>query len=330
MMEKAPCPHLVSVIIPAYNEEPSIIELYDRIRDVLVNIASFEVLFIDDGSTDGTLSVMLSLHDKYDNVTVIQHRNNVGKSLALMNGFKAAKGDVAITLDADLQDQPEEIPGFLDLINQGYDLVVGWRINRQDRKSRNLISTVYNAIIRFFIKLPTHDINCGFKAIRSEMYRRLELTGDMHRIIPALVKALGGKVTEYPVAHAPRHYGSSRYNLLRYRGILDIIAFLASHAVRYRPFHFFSELGMVFIGLLIICLGGNTLLTLWPDMLDNQDLVRLLSNFTLIGSICTFILGVIMPVLGLVMEVLLRQFPLAKQYERLVFKRFPAGRDKNI
>ncbi len=233
----------VSVVVPAYNEAESLTELYTRIRAVFDKRAEdFEFILVDDGSTDPTADIMRGLMKQHANITVIHHRSNSGKSVGLMQGFSQARGDILIMMDADLQDQPEDIPQFLDKLAEGFDFVNGWRRDRKDTAKKRFVSKVYNFLTNKLIKCNVQDINCGFKAMTREVYQTLELRGDLHRLIPAVAASQGYIVTEVPVQHEDRKHGVSKYKLLRHRGLLDIIIVAASQTTQNRPFHIFVEL----------------------------------------------------------------------------------------
>ena len=239
----------VSVVIPVFNEEESLEELHRRTRAVLVSLGlRFEFIFVNDGSSDRSHARLARLRDEFPEICIISHRRNHGKSMALMQGFARASGDAAIMMDADLQDEPENIPVMLEKLATGYDLVNGWRADRNDPFFKRLVSGVYNLITRRVLGLSLHDINCGFKVMRKDLYKCLSLRGDLHRLIPAMAQNLGFAVTEVPISHAPRKHGVSKYRLLRHRGLLDIISLTSTLAYRVRPFHIFLGLFRPFGG----------------------------------------------------------------------------------
>ena len=292
---------LVSVIIPAYNEADSVEELFTRVDETMKSIGQpYEFILVDDGSSDATAQTAQTLRQTHQNIAIIRHYKNNGKSMALMHGFHEAKGDVAVIMDADLQNLPEDIPLLLNKLAEGYDLVNGWRINRQDDAAKRFVSRIYNRIIATVFGIDINDVNCGFKAMTRDVFKRLDLQGDMHRLIPIMAAMVWGyKVTEIPIRHADRKHGVSRYRLLRHRGILDIIAVLATHTTRYRPFHVFSE-----IGALILMLGLATL----------AGWLAIGSGFTGAWSILMFFagawavgMGTLMPFYGLYMEIVSMQ-----------------------
>lgn len=245
----------LSFVIPAKNEAENVTLLYQEIVSQMIKVKkSFEIIFVDDGSSDNTFEVLKKLHLKNENVIVIRHRNWFGKSAALTSGFEVAKGEVIITMDADLQDNPKDIPAFLKKINEGYDLVSGWKKKRHDPFLRVLASRVAHLLVSAFTSVKLHDLNCGFKAYRSEVVRSLDLYGELYRFIPALVLKEGYKVTEIPVSHRKRLYGKTKYGWGKMiKGFLDFITVVFLTGYLQRPGHFFGSLGLVsfFFGFLI-------------------------------------------------------------------------------
>ncbi len=247
---------MISVVIPAYNEEENIPILYEKLKNVLDNIGeSYEILFVDDGSQDKTPDILKDIAKKDNKVKVIRFRRNYGQTSAIYAGFEHARGDVIITMDADLQNDPEDIPKLLEKINEGYDIVSGWRKDRKDPfLSRKLPSRIANWIISKVTGVHLHDYGCTLKAYRSEIAKRYRLYGDMHRFLPALAKRFGAKVTEIPVRHHPRLYGSSKYGIDRtIRVILDIflVKFLNEYITK--PLYVFGGIGflLLFLGVMI-------------------------------------------------------------------------------
>lgn len=294
--------------MPAFNEAPTLVELYERTRRVLNEIGrKFEFIIVDDGSTDDTPAVSKKLIDENPDVTVIRHARNQGKSIALMQAFEAANGYVLVTMDADLQDQPEMIPRLLEKIDAGYDLVNGLRIRRKDKLVKRLVSQFYNRFVSRVFDCSLQDVNCGLKAMRSDVYRSLELYGDQHRLIPILAILRGFNCTETPVNHEARKIGKSKYGLIRHRGLLDVIAMVAVNASRTRPFHFFCELAFMFWCLAALSFVGWALISL--DVSQNDEtLQRILGN--LLGALGTWaaFTGTVLPLFGLFMEVEIRRF----------------------
>lgn len=245
----------ISVVIPLLNEEESLNELYDWIVKVMQsNRYSYEILFIDDGSTDNSWNVIEALSLKNTNVKGIRFQKNYGKSQALNAGFIEANGDVVITMDADLQDSPDEIPELFELINNnGFDLISGWKKKRYDSKIRkNLPSKLFNAAARKTSGLKLHDFNCGLKAYKKEVIKNIEVQGEMHRYIPVLAKNAGfTKIDEKVVAHQARKYGVTKFGMNRFiNGFLDLITIWFLSKFGKRPMHLFGFLGtlMFFTG----------------------------------------------------------------------------------
>ena len=219
----------ISIIVPLFNEEESLGELFSWIRKVMEeNGFSYEVIFVDDGSTDGSWKVITEIAGQNSNVRGISFRRNYGKSAALFHGFEAASGRVVFTMDADLQDSPEELPEMYRMITvEGWDVVSGWKQHRQDNKvTKNLPSKLYNATARWITGIRLHDMNCGLKAYRNEVVKSIEVYGEMHRYIPYLAKNAGyTRITEKPVHHQKRKYGTSKFGIERFvNGFLDLLS----------------------------------------------------------------------------------------------------------
>lgn len=243
----------LSFVTPAKNEEKSIDQLYSEIIANLDN-NDYEIIFVDDGSSDNTFEKMQQLSLKDDKVKVIKFRKNFGKSAGLQAGFDEASGDVIFTMDADLQDNPKEIPRFINKIDEGYDLVTGWKKKRRDPITKTAPSKFFNRITSNTFKLRLHDYNCGFKAYRRELVDELDVYGEMHRYIPALAFAKGYRVAEIPVEHRKRQFGKSKYGIERYlRGFLDLLTVKLVTSYIRSPLYLFGGIGATFgvIGFLI-------------------------------------------------------------------------------
>jgi glycosyltransferase involved in cell wall biosynthesis len=253
--------NMLSIVIPTYNEEKNIPMLYKELKSVLDKY-QYEIIFVDDGSFDNTFNIIKSVAQKDKKVKLISFKRNYGKSAALSAGFENAKGDIIITLDADLQDDPKEIPRFIEKINQGYDLVSGWKFKRKDSLTKIISSRFFNFLTSMLTKVKIHDINCGFKAYKKEVVKNINIYGELHRYIPVLAFWKGYKIGEIKVEHHPRMYGKSKYGATRlFKGFLDLITvkFLMSYGKR--PLHLFG-----LIGLLCFLLGvilGIYLTYLW-------------------------------------------------------------------
>ncbi|MBN2250753.1 MAG: glycosyltransferase family 2 protein [Candidatus Altiarchaeota archaeon] len=237
----------ISIVIPVYNEEGNIKRLYSELRQVLDPLKRpCEIIFIDDGSSDKTFPIIKELHASDKNVKAVSFRRNFGKSAALSAGFEKASGDIVYTLDGDLQDDPKEIPRFLDKLEEGFDLVVGWKYRRRDPQTKKLPSKVFNKLTSSLTGVRIHDMNCCFKAYRKEVVKNLSLYGELHRYIPALVHWKGYRVAEIKVNHRPRTHGRSKYGPMRLlKGFLDLITvkFLISYSTR--PLHLFGIMGLL-------------------------------------------------------------------------------------
>ena len=246
----------LSIIISLYNEEESLPELLRWIEEVMDRENfSYEVIMVDDGSTDNSWKLIKELSEKNSSIRGISFRRNYGKSAALFHGFKAAAGRVVVTMDADLQDSPEEIPEMYRMVvEEGYDIVSGWKKQRFDNKlTKNLPSKLYNATARWITGIKLHDMNCGLKAYRNEVVKNIEVYGEMHRYIPYLAKNAGfGRITEKPVQHQKRKYGKSKFGLERFvNGFLDLISLWFLGTFGKKPMHFFG-----FTGILMFMAGG--------------------------------------------------------------------------
>jgi len=260
----------ISIIVPLYNEEESLPKLFEWIERVMTeNKFSYEVVFVNDGSTDKSWEVVESLKKQSENVRGIKFRHNYGKSPALYCGFRAAQGDVVITMDADLQDSPDEIPELFEMVkNQNYDLVSGWKKKRYDSKlTKNIPSKLYNATARKVTGLKLHDMNCGLKAYRNEVVKNIEVYGEMHRYIPYLAKNAGfTSIGEKVVEHRKREFGETKFGLSRFvNGYLDLISLWFLSKFGKKPMHFFGLYGsvMFLLGFLaVIAVGANKLVAI--------------------------------------------------------------------
>ena len=249
----------VSVVVPVYNEEGNLPELQRRVVDTLAGMGKpFELLFVDDGSTDGTWAVIVALAAADERIAGVRHRRNFGKARALTSGFAVARGEAVVTMDGDLQDDPDEMPRFLDLLDDGNDLVSGWKQRRQDPLGKTLPSRVFNLAVRRVSGVPLHDFNCGYKAYRREVIGAIRIYGELHRFTPVLAHAEGFRIAELPVRHHPRRWGSSKYGWSRLvKGFLDLLTVTFLTQYRQRPMHVLGLPGLiafalgVFIGLFL-------------------------------------------------------------------------------
>lgn len=241
----------LSVIIPAYNEERNLSPLYNELTAVLGEAnMSYELIFIDDGSRDQSLKVLRDIGKRDKKVRVMSFQGNFKKAAALMAGFEAARGKIILTLDGDLQDNPKEIPRFLAKLNEGYDLVAGWKFKRQDSWNKVIPSRVFNALIRWLFGLRIHDNDCNFRLMKREVIEHLNLYGGMYRYIPVLACTKGFRVGEIKVEHLPRLYGKSKYGTGRlFKGAFDLLALKFLTQYGQSPLHFFGYLGGAFFSL---------------------------------------------------------------------------------
>lgn len=293
-------PHL-SVIIPAYNEAESLPELLDQLEATIqTNGYTAEILFINDGSTDNTADVLDALsEDSPLTVHVIHFRRNRGKAEALTAGFEKSTGDIVITMDADLQDDPTEIPKFIETLEtEEVGLVSGWKYPRKDPLEKRFFSFFFNRITAALTGVKLHDMNCGFKAYRADVVKTLHLYGDLHRYIPILAAAAGYAVGEVKVKHHPRRFGKSKYSFKRIpKGLFDLLSVLFLTRYKSRPMHFFAGVGHLFIFSGIVLLAALTTGHFFPII----DLPRLPCGIA--GGLCLGI-GILLTGLGLVGELI--------------------------
>src|SRR6266851_128654 len=240
-------PRLVSIVVPLLNEEATLGPLYAEVGAALADSGfAWELVYVDDGSTDGSYRELLRLHDLHPNVRVVRLRRNFGKAAALAAGFEEAAGEVVVTMDADLQDDPAEIPRLVAKLDEGYDLVAGWKRDRKDPLVRRVVSHVYNTATRLATGVRLHDMNCGLKVYRAEVLDHVRLYGERHRFVPVLAHHFGYSVTELPVNHRPRLNGRSRFGIERYlRGPFDLLTIVFMGRYRYRPLHLFGGVGVM-------------------------------------------------------------------------------------
>jgi len=276
----------ISIVIPVYNEEESIEALYKELKSVLDNIKkTYEIIFVDDGSTDKSFEILEKLHNEDKKVKVIKFRRNFGKSSAIDAGFKNARGEIVFTMDADLQDDPKEIPRFLDKINEGFDLVVGWKYNRKDPYTKRIPSKIFNYLLMYLTGINIHDSNCCFKAYKKNVTDTLSIYGELHRYIPVLVHWKGFKITEIRVNHRPRMYGKSKYGVMRlFKGFLDLITVKFLTAYAGSPLYLFGTSGFIFS--IIGFLAGLYLLYekyILNKLIGERPLLLLSILFVLIG-----------------------------------------------
>jgi glycosyltransferase involved in cell wall biosynthesis len=298
----------LSIVVPLLNEEESLPELCRWIERVCdENGYSYEIILIDDGSSDGSWQVIQNLRAKNGNIKGIKFQRNYGKSAALNEGFKAAQGDVIITMDADLQDSPDEIPQLRAMLLDGkYDLISGWKKKRFDNTlTKNVPSKFFNAVTRKVSKIPLHDFNCGLKAYRKKVVKSIEVYGEMHRYIPVLAKWAGfRKIGEKVVTHQPRKYGVTKFGWERFvNGFLDLISIFFVGKFSKRPMHFFGFWGTVFftIGLVI------TLTLILSKIFDASFALTNKPGFYL--ALAALVIGMQLFLAGFISELVARNAP---------------------
>lgn len=291
---------MISVIVPVYNEKENIEALYKKLIKVLKK--EDEIIFVDDGSTDGSYEVIKKIHERDGRVKCIKFARNFGKTAALMAGFEIAKGDAVVTIDGDLQNDPDDIPKLLEKLKE-YDVVNGWRYDRKDPFfSKKLPSIISNKISRWLTGLKIHDFNCGLKAYKKECIKDLEIYGEMHRYIPAILSWKGYSVGEVKVKHHPRKFGKSKYGVARLiRGMFDLINFKFWAGYSTRPLHFFGGIGLIMFGVgFLIDLYLVLLKFLYGETLSNRPLLFL--------GILLIIVGFQIFMTGFLAEIMIRNY----------------------
>ncbi len=259
--------------------------LHDELSSALDPLGTpWEAIFVDDGSTDGTFAALTRLHAANDEVRIVRLRRNFGKAAALQAGFEEAQGDVVVTIDGDLQDDPAEIPRLLAKLDEGFDLVSGWKAKRRDPLTRRLLSRVFNRVTGRLSGLRLHDLNCGLKAYRAEVVHGIRIYGELHRFIPVLAHYRGFRVAELAVNHRPREHGRSRYGMERYvRGFLDLLTVTFMGRYRHRPLHLFGGLGLLLGALGMLILGYLTVLKLTGEAIGHRPLLTLGGLLVVVG-----------------------------------------------
>jgi glycosyltransferase involved in cell wall biosynthesis len=299
---------LLSFVIPVKDEQDSLLELTVKILSTINNSCpgyEAEILYIDDGSSDDSWYVMESLSQQFSGVVkAIRFRRNMGKALALEAGFRACHGDIVFTMDADLQDDPKEIPCFLEMLDQNFDLVSGWKQKRHDPLSKTLPSKLFNTITSILTGIKLNDFNCGFKCYRREVVDNIHLYGEMHRYIPVLAADLGYRIGEIEVEHHPRVHGKSKYGLERYiRGFIDLLTVLATTRWLVKPGHLFGGIG-VLLGLI----GGSSLVYLFFIWLLGEQPIG--GRPLLIFGVLTLVASLQMLSLGVIAEFFVKSRPI--------------------
>jgi glycosyltransferase involved in cell wall biosynthesis len=291
---------MISIVVPVRDEERSVEQLYDELALSLEPLdEEWEVVFVDDGSEDSTFAALVRLHDAQSNVRVVRLRRNRGKAAALDAGFAEAGGEIVVTIDGDLQDDPAEIPALLAKLHEGFDLVCGWKRSRRDPLTRRVPSRIFNAVVRRVSGVALHDMNCGLKAMRGDVAHELQLYGELHRFVPVLAVDRGFRVTEVPVNHRPRPHGRSRYGMERYlRGFLDLLTVAFMSRYRRRPLHLFGGAGVILALVGLVLLSYLTVLKLTGEAIGGRPLLLL--------GVLLLVVGIQLLSLGLISELITR------------------------
>jgi dolichol-phosphate mannosyltransferase len=295
---------VISLVVPVYNECESLAPLYAEIAETAGRAAlEVEVIFVDDGSTDGSWKVIADLAAAHPVIRGIRFRRNFGKAAALSAGTRAARGDILITLDADMQDDPAEIPHFLEALAQNKDVVSGWKKVRFDPWHKVLPSRVFNFIVSWVTGVHLHDHNCGMKAYRAEVFREIKLYGELHRFIPVLAADRGFRVGEIVIQHRPRRYGRSKYGLRRFvRGLLDLLTVKFLTGFGRRPQHLLGGLGL--LSFVLGALGMAYLAIVWVVRIWVPELEPLHNRPLLLYSVAALLLGAQLISIGLLAELM--------------------------
>lgn len=293
----------LSIIVPVYNEEQSLEELYRLILENVQKcelggvISDYELMFVDDGSTDLSASVIRGIHERDNRVHLIIFRKNYGKAAALQAAFRNVTGDIVVTMDADLQDDPAEIKNFVDKLDEGFDLVSGWKVNRLDPLEKRIPSKLFNKVTSKLSGVSLHDFNCGFKAYRREVTDSLDIYGELHRYIPVLAYRKGYRITEIPVHHNKRKFGKSKYGMERYlRGLFDSISVSFISKYYDRPMYFFGRIGLVSFTVGVVLCLILTIEWLTGAVIGNRPLLLL--------GVMLIVLGVQFASIGLIGDML--------------------------
>jgi len=302
----------ISIVVPLLNEEEALELLHERLTAALMGTGkSYEVVYVDDGSTDTSPDILKKLYETDSHVVVIRFRRNFGKSAALSCGFDEARGEIIFSIDADLQDDPDEIPNFLVKLNEGYDLVSGYKAKRYDPWIKVLSSRFFNWVVRLTSGVKLHDFNCGFKAYRREVVREVDIYGDLHRYVPFLAAARGFRVGEIKVKHHPRKHGRSKYGWDRYmKGFLDLLTATVITRFSRKPLHLFGGFGVVCLLLGFVILAYLTVVWFMTHSIGGRPLLQF--------GMLLMILGIQLISIGLIGEMIIfnrprgeREYPMA-------------------
>jgi len=306
----------LSIVVPAYNELQSLRALVEQTVAALEDMQckSWEIILVDDGSTDGTTELMRQLAAERPGIRAVLLRSNFGKSAALTAGFEEATGRIIITMDADLQDDPAEIPRFVAKIESGFDLVSGWKKSRQDPLEKRLSSLVFNYAVRKTSGLALHDINCGFKAYRSWCVTAFEIRGNQHRFIPAILARRGARIAEIEVRHRAREFGASKYGVKRYlQGAVDLTTLILLTRFSQKPLYFFALVGMPLVGLGAL-IGAYLVVNHVLFKVFHTVGFELTNRPLLIVAAVLFLIGLQIFLIGLLAELVLRSPTFGKGY----------------
>lgn len=310
----------VSLVVPGLNEADSLPELAKGIHEALDGVRRYEIIFVDDGSTDDTWKVIGKLHRKNPAVSGVRLRANFGKAMALSAGFERAQAELVIMMDADLQDDPSDLPNFLEKVGDGLDVVVGWKVDRRDPLNRRVFSRIFNGTVGMLTGCKLHDMNCGFKALRKEVLRAIPIYGDLFRFIPVLAKWQGFRVDEVPVKHHARKHGRSRYGLERIlRGFFDLMSILFLTRYSRKPMHLFGLLGLVAAVAGVAVCSYLTVLWFQGQVIGTRPLLLL--------GVLLIVLGIQFFSLGLIGEFLTFQYQRRHDRELLPVREEIGDRD---
>ncbi len=287
------CPNL-SIVVPAKNERSTLRPLYEKICETLDSLnEDFEIIFVDDGSTDNSFDELRALHEEDPRVRALRFRMNYGKSPALAAGFEASRGAIILTIDADLQDDPAEIPHLLEKLGEGYDLVSGWKKHRRDPLSRRLFSKLFNKVVSRASGIPLHDFNCGLKCYRREVLENVKLYGEMHRFMPVIAGWYGFRITEVIVTHHPRRSGKSKFGNERIiRGFLDFATVMFFTRYVQRPSHLFGRIGLS-VGMIGCTAFLASLVLIWYGLFNLGGIAFALAIFLMLMGFQSIFLGLV-------------------------------------
>ncbi|MCM8823949.1 MAG: glycosyltransferase family 2 protein [Candidatus Omnitrophica bacterium] len=290
---------LVSVVIPVFNEDKNIPILYEKLKNVVDNLPyHFEIIFVDDGSEDNTFDELKKINSLDKRIKVIKHRRNFGKASAYSSGFSYARGEFVITLDGDLQDEPKEIPKFIDKLKEGYDVVNGWKYKGKGKFLKRVPSKIFNRITSYLTGVKLHDFNCPFKGYRREVVENLRIYGDLYRFIPIIAVKRGFCVVEVKVENYPRKYGYSKYGIKRFvTGFLDLLTVLFLTKFANSPLHLYGS-----VGIFLSFIGGLILFHLFTLVLRGEGIGH---RPLLILGVLLFILGIQFISVGLICEMII-------------------------